>query len=246
MLPRIGAFDHQVSFPVLLDEEDIIIKSVDPFDINTTQEGIDRAEGNVLALGCGLGYFAYMAAIKDNVSHITVVEENGDIINLFEKYILPQFEMKDKITVIQSDPYEFLAKLDDGKYDYCYSEFSADENVGTYIRLKSICSKFSKMKVAYKQESSALAAVRFYILMQMITGYSASDIRGLSTFLSEDLFYTESEDYLVVKDMLKDVVINNRDQIDYYLDTENIKHLLDGAVVSPTSTQEEEKGGEKS
>ena len=41
---------------------------------------------------------------------------------LFEKHILPQFENKEKITVVKADAIEFMKNISDGEYDYCFAD----------------------------------------------------------------------------------------------------------------------------
>ena len=53
----------------------------------------------VLILGLGMGYAAYMMHLKDNVSKVTVIEHDPEVIELFEKYTLPQFEHPEKVDV---------------------------------------------------------------------------------------------------------------------------------------------------
>ena len=73
--------------------------SVTPNEVYTVQPAIDNAKGKVLTLGCGMGYFAYMASLKEEVESITIIELEQDVIDLFENSILPQFENKDKIYI---------------------------------------------------------------------------------------------------------------------------------------------------
>ena len=84
---------------------------ITPNEINTMQPVIDNVSGNVVTFGLGLGYFAYMCSIKNNVNGITIVEKDKNVIELFEKYILPQFEYKDKIKIVNSDAFDFASNM---------------------------------------------------------------------------------------------------------------------------------------
>lgn len=81
--------------------------TVTPNEIRTMQTAVDAARGNVLVYGLGLGYFAYMAAIKDEVETLTVVDVDESVIELFKKYIWPQFPdaASRKIIVLQQDAF---------------------------------------------------------------------------------------------------------------------------------------------
>lgn len=91
--------------------------TVEPFEINSFEKFIKRASGNVLLLGCGLGYVSYMLSQKSNVDSIIVIDNNQDIIDLFNEKLLPQFPNKDKITVMNCDGLSFLETADLSKFD---------------------------------------------------------------------------------------------------------------------------------
>ncbi len=90
IVPQIGFFEEEYRFPTVM-ENGRIWMSVTPQEILTIAPAVKRAHGKVLTYGLGLGYFAYMAAIKPEVESVTVVECNLDIIHLFEECLLPQF-----------------------------------------------------------------------------------------------------------------------------------------------------------
>lgn len=81
--------------------------TVTPNEIRTIQTAVDAARGNVLVYGLGLGYFAYMAAVKDDVETLTVVDVDESVIELFKKHIWPQFPeaASRKIIVLQQDAF---------------------------------------------------------------------------------------------------------------------------------------------
>jgi hypothetical protein len=81
--------------------------TVTPNEIRTMQTAVDAARGNVLVYGLGLGYFAYMAAVKDEVETLTVVDVDESVIELFKKHIWPQFPdaASRKIIVLQQDAF---------------------------------------------------------------------------------------------------------------------------------------------
>lgn len=83
--------------------------SITPNEILTMKPHIEKAHGKVLTAGLGLGYFAYMCALKKEVESVTVIEGNPDIVEFFNQNILPQFgDVKDKIKIITSDYYEYI------------------------------------------------------------------------------------------------------------------------------------------
>lgn len=81
--------------------------TVTPNEIRTMQTAIDAAHGHVLAYGLGLGYFAYMVAVKNDVESVTIVDFDEAVITLFKKNIWTQFPdyASRKITVVQQDAF---------------------------------------------------------------------------------------------------------------------------------------------
>lgn len=88
IIPSIGYFDKEYCFPCVL-ENNREWMLITPNEIETMKKAINEAYGKVLTYGLGLGYFQYMISLKENVDSITIVDIDEDVINLFEKYILP-------------------------------------------------------------------------------------------------------------------------------------------------------------
>lgn len=93
----------------------------------------------MLTFGLGLGYFAYMVSEKNDVSAVTIVEQNKDVINIFKRYILPQFRNGGKIKIVKGDAFRYageqIAKED---YDFVFTDLWHDVSDGLdmYIRMK--------------------------------------------------------------------------------------------------------------
>lgn len=155
-IPQIAAFDHRFSYPCIRENGDTWM-SITPNEILTMENEIQAAHGNVLTLGCGMGYFAYMASEKDNVESVTIVESSDDVINLFSQYILPQFQYKNKIKIIKADALDYMNKLNDGEYDYCFADiWIGSYDIEPYLKLKQICRKFKVTDISYWIESSII------------------------------------------------------------------------------------------
>ena len=56
-----------------------------PHETETSEDAVERAHGNVVTFGCGLGYFPYMVSEKENVSSVTIVEFDQKIIDFFKE-----------------------------------------------------------------------------------------------------------------------------------------------------------------
>ena len=79
-----GYFASEFKYPALI-KDDYIWMSLIPHEINTMEQDISKAYGNVLVLGLGLGYFSYMISNKDDVESITIIEKDHEIIDIFNK-----------------------------------------------------------------------------------------------------------------------------------------------------------------
>lgn len=134
LIPRIGCFDESVSFPSVY-EGNMPWMSVIPSEIETMALPIKKAHGNVLALGLGLGYYPYMAALKDDVRSITVVEKSSEIIDLFKACILNQFsqDAKDKFQIIHEDAFNYMDSVKDDMYDVIFTDIYEGYDDGHHV-----------------------------------------------------------------------------------------------------------------
>lgn len=138
-IPKLGYFDREFAYPTILESGQNWM-SVTPNEVETMRKDIMDAHGHCLTFGLGLGYFAYMVARKPEVKSVTIVELNSAEIELFKKYILPQFDHKEKIKVIEADAYEFAKKNYPLKnYDYVYVDIwhDAGDGLPMYQKMKS-------------------------------------------------------------------------------------------------------------
>nr|MCR5793437.1 hypothetical protein [Lachnospiraceae bacterium] len=181
--------------------------------------------GKVLTLGLGMGYYAYMVAEKDEVEHVTIIEREQEVIDLFESYILPQFSHPEKITVIKADAFEYLKFLDDGEFDYCFADiWIGSLEIEPYLTVKKLCKRFKKMKVEYWIEEALSATIVQYVFSVIIMHFCENQGIPRADFstLSED----EVSGFNCVQSILENVEITRPEHIDYYMDFRNIVELL--------------------
>jgi len=95
-LPQLGFFEEKVVIPYLKNLKNKTFKQVSPKEINATQKHIDAAHGKVLNIGLGMGYFAFMASLKDDVEKVTIIEQDNDLIEFFKEHFLPHFSHREK------------------------------------------------------------------------------------------------------------------------------------------------------
>lgn len=138
IIPRIGYFDKEFRYPAVLENGREWMTLL-PNEIITTKPHIEKAHGNVLTFGLGLGYFAFHAAAKSNVTSVKVIERDESVIKLFKDHILPYFPNKDKIKIVCSDAFEYAKKhYGSEMYDFVFTDIwhDASDGVDLYLKMK--------------------------------------------------------------------------------------------------------------
>ena len=182
---QIGYSKKDIKYPAI-SKNNIIWMCITPNEILTMEQSLNDARGKVLTFGLGLGYYAYMASLKEEVQSITIVEFDQNIIDIFEKNILPQFEHKEKINIIKSDAFKYLKENDVEKYDYVFVDIyhGANDGLPLYLRFKN----YEKdKKFSYWLENSILGLYRRLVLTvfeECLDNYSDDDYIKAKT--SED------------------------------------------------------------
>ena len=160
-VPATGYFAEPFSYPsVLQDGREWM--SIKPSEIESSQAAVDAARGRVVTFGLGLGYFAFMAARKDTVASVTVVERDPAVIRLFREAILPQFSCKDKIYVVQSDAFDYLEHdMKSVSPDFVFMDIWHDiaDGVDLYVRARPYESRFPSTRFTYWIERSLKCAL---------------------------------------------------------------------------------------
>ena len=210
----IGLFDSDYIYPSinLYDQEWM---SLNQHEIRTMETPIALARGKVLTLGLGLGYFAFMASNKDEVKEVHIVEMDLELIQLFNKYILPLFPHQEKIHIHKADAYHFVNEVKDGEYDYIFSDLWQDASDGlvSYIKLKRVFISFKHTTCTYWIEGSILSYLRLLVIGLM-----------------KDEYYQIDGDYdklqLYLKGKLENYKITSSTDIDSLLSNKGLDQLL--------------------
>ena len=203
---QIGYFDHKFSY-LALTEGGNIWMSLNPNEIETMKPYINKAKGNVLVLGLGMGYVPFMLSLKNCVKSITIIEKDQEIINLFNELIYPSFVNKEKIKIIKGDAIEFARKNQkEGTYDYIFADLWHDPEDGLplFVALKKI-----------NKNIDCWLEVSMYALLR----------RCMVTLLEEQLNGLKEEDYRFAK-TYTDKVINTFYQKTKNLSIERLDDLL--------------------
>ena len=139
-VPPLGFFREDFHFPAVLEGGNEWM-TLTPVDLDTCEEAIRHAHGRVVTFGLGLGYYAYMASIKDDVDSVTVIEKSEDVIRLFKKHIFPQFPHPDKVNVICADAFEYAEQaMPSESFDLAFVDTWRDASDGAYMyaRMKGL------------------------------------------------------------------------------------------------------------
>jgi hypothetical protein len=213
-----------VFFPYLaVMQNGKIWMSVTPHEINTMKEPLSHAHGHICVYGLGLGYFAFMAGMKKEVSSVDIIEKDPNVIALFNECLLPLFPCKDKIRIFQDDAYHYAeAKMNKDHVDYAFVDLWHQPDDGLYMYLKM--KRFEKInhgtQFDYWIEDSLLILFR----------------RALLLLISEERDGSSDEDYLkasapldnIVNKLharLKETEIKTKDELLALLSADNLKKL---------------------
>ena len=223
---NVGYFDSPFKYIELVKGDETWM-SVTPHEILTMEDDINKVSGNILVLGLGIGYFTYLASLKENVKSIDVIEFSKDVITLFKNNLLNQFQNKNKINVIYSDALVYLKNNDLTKYDYIYIDLyhQVDDALIFYLKINNLLNykKCDLSKALFWIEKSILSYIR----------------RALLTLIEENINKVDPKIYLKAKNIndslinhlyfkLKDININSKEELDALLKEDSLKELILG------------------
>lgn len=217
----IGYFTDELKY-LSLSYDGVTWMCITPNEINTMKPHIESATGNVLVFGLGLGYYIYMASLKDDVKDIYVVELDQNIIDIFNSIILPFFEKKDKIHIIHGDAKEYIKNMNK-PFNTVFIDLwhNAEDGLPLYLYFKGFEKKYPNSKFQYWLEESIIALYRRYLLTifeESLNGYSDKDYQRAKN----------EEDKLInsLYFKTKNITINKYDDIYKLLSKESILRLI--------------------
>lgn len=149
-VPKLGIWQDEFEY-ITLGESGNAWMTITPNEINTMKEPIENACGKVLTFGLGLGYFGYLASLKENVESVTIVEKSDVVIDIFIRYILPQFKTKDKINIVKADMFEYVKDVYiEKEFDYVFVDIWQDcTEVYTYLKARKALKNVKNVIVDY-------------------------------------------------------------------------------------------------
>ncbi len=217
---QIGYFEKDVKYPAITKDH-IIWMSVTPNEILTMQSSINMTKGDVLTFGLGLGYYAYMASLKEDVKSITIVENDQTIIDLFCQYLLPQFDKKEKIKIIKADAFNFLNQTNIIDFDYIFVDIYHGANDGLPLYLKFKKYEEKSKPFVYWLENSILGLYRRLVL----TVFEET----LEGYLEKNYLRAKTNEDSIINDIyfkLKEVKFTTFEEIHSLLSLDGLKKLI--------------------
>lgn len=221
-ISKIGYLDHEFPFPAIM-KDNVIWMSITPNEILTMQQSIENSYGKVITFGLGLGYYPFMCALKDNVESITIVEFDKNIINLFEKHLLPLFPNKEKIKIVHADAFEFLKENNINElYDFAFIDIwhGGEDGLPLYIHFKRF-EENKHCKIEYWVEDSIICIARRCVLVvieEILNGANDKNFKIKENDIDEvinDLYFH-----------LKNYEINSYDELHNLLSKESLINIL--------------------
>ena len=188
-IPPLGFFEEEFTFPAVLEGGNEWM-TLSPVDIDTCDKAIEEAHGNVITFGLGLGYYAYMVSEKKEVDSITVVEKSPEVIELFKKYILPQFKNKDKVKIVCDDAFLYAEKvMPSEEFDFAFVDTWRDAGDGTpmYRRMKKLEYLSPFTKFSYWIENFLISRHRAERFEELIKEYknTPDKFKGYDEFMEK-------------------------------------------------------------
>jgi hypothetical protein len=176
----IGYFETDIDLPVL-KEGGKVWMSPAISEMESMKDGIAKGHGRCMTMGLGIGFLPYLWLLKDEVESVTVVEFNRDVIDLFDKYIRPQFRTDKKLKIIHGDAFDYYNEEFLNQFDYVYVDFweSTGDGLELYTRLME--KKIDLPHVDYWIEDSILYDVKYIAAPYL---YALYEGKGVSDFIS--------------------------------------------------------------
>ncbi len=219
---KLGYFKEEFNL-LSIDKTDETWMLISPHEINTMKEYISKMRGNCLIYGLGLGYFPYMLSLKEDVSKITILEKDPNIIKIFNENIFPLFKNKEKIEIIETDAMKFNDNLKNNNihYDYHFIDLwhNQKDALSFYLYFKK--NELDNDIYFYWIEDSIICYIRRMLITLFIEykeGFNDKNYKKASSF--EDKIINSLYFYL------KDYEFNNMNDIYSLLSKENIKKMI--------------------
>ncbi len=172
----IGYFESDVYLPALKESEDKVWMSPAISEIESMNDGIQNGHGKCMTMGLGIGVLPYLWLLKEEVESVTIVEFNSDVINLFEKYIRPQFPRDKKLEIIHGNGLDYYNEGFLNQFDYVYVDFWESNEDGLEYYTKLMEKKVDYKNIDFWIEDSMLSDVKYIVAPYLNILYQGKSI----------------------------------------------------------------------
>lgn len=122
----------------LINRIDGVVMSNTPMERKTHIEAINKAKGNVLVAGLGLGMYLQNIKDKEEVTSITVIEKSKEVIELIAKY----FKDCQKIKIINEDIFNYTPDI---KFEFAFLDIWSDISEDNLVEFDILREKFKEI-----------------------------------------------------------------------------------------------------
>jgi len=182
----IGYFEEDVHLPALIEGEKVWMSPA-VSEITSMDVGIQKGHGNCMTMGLGIGVLPYLWLQKDEVESVTIVEFNKDVIDLFTKYIQPQFHTNKKIEVIHGNAIDYYTEEFLNQFDYVYVDFWESNEDGLHAYTKLMEKKISLPHIDFWIEDSILSDLKYVVVPYLFALYERRSIADFISSLDEEI-----------------------------------------------------------
>lgn len=119
---------------------DIVVMSDTPAEQKEHDDAVNKAEGNVLVFGLGLGMYVDNILYKDDVKKVRVVELSRNVITL----VAPTLEKRwgtERLSIVPGDAFEY--KLGPGEfYDFIWCDIWSSISASNLLEMRRLFARY--------------------------------------------------------------------------------------------------------
>ena len=149
-----------------------------PSEMATNDPYAEKAHGNIITFGLGIGYFLFMALRNPDVSHITVIERDPETIGQFRNVLLPLFPDHDRFDIRCENAFSVWNRIFLQTFDYIYADIWQSSEDGLFTMRKLLKQDNPPLETAdFWIEDSCIVPLRTLIFLhyeELVSGKPAS------------------------------------------------------------------------
>lgn len=219
----LGYFNKAVNIPILTENDNVWMSSTIS-EHRSMEEHVNKANGNVLTFGLGIGYYPYMCLLKDNVESITIIEVNQDIIDMFNKYILPQFKTDKKVEIIKGDMYDYYNREFMSNFNYIFVD-TWDSNEDGLVHYKKLMKTgIREANIGYWIEDSIIENTKMLMAIYLKAIATNTFVEVLNKF--DGINYEDLKRIHKYFRGIDKTVTDPQDILNYIHDIDTIRNIL--------------------